>query len=97
LRDYKTFRIFVYADEQSKIARCRARATEDENLTDKQLLKKINQIDKNRKSLHDLFSSSDWGARESYDLMINTSRTEIKTIIPQLAELIKTYYGTIQK
>ena len=28
LKDYKPFRIFVYADDDSKIARCRARAPE---------------------------------------------------------------------
>ena len=34
LRDKKPFRIFVYADMQSRIDRCRSRAAEGENMTD---------------------------------------------------------------
>ena len=51
--DYKPVRLFVYADEQSKIARCRARAQEGETLTDKQLLKSFKEIDKGRAKLYD--------------------------------------------
>lgn len=86
--EYHPVRIFVYADEESKLARCRARATENENLTDKQMLKTFKEIDKGRAKLYDLLSPTPWGAREGYDLMINTSRMEITKIIKPLAELI---------
>jgi cytidylate kinase len=92
LKGYDIFRIFVYADEQSKLERCRSRAPEDENLTDKQLLKKMKLIDKNRQSLHDLFAADEWTSRTGYNLMVNTSHAEIKAIVPPLAELIKSYY-----
>lgn len=81
-------KLFVYADEQSKLARCRARAKEGETLTDKQMLKSFREIDKGRAKLYDLLASTAWGARDSYDLMINTSRTEISKIIKPLSELI---------
>jgi cytidylate kinase len=91
LQDFKPFRIFVYADEKSKLARCRARATENEQLTDKQMLKEFKQIDKTRRDLHDLFSSTPWGDKVGYDIMLNTSNANIKSIIPSLAQVIKTF------
>lgn len=84
---YNPVRIFVYADEQSKIKRCRERATEGEDLSDKALKKSFKRIDKGRAKLHDLLSSTPWGEKTGYDLMINTTRTDIKSIIPQLADL----------
>ncbi len=86
--EYNPVKIFVYADEKSKLERCRARAQEGETLTDKQLLKSFKEIDKGRAKLYDLLASYPWGAREGYDLMVNTSRTEITKIIKPLSDLI---------
>ncbi len=88
LCSYNPVKIFVYADAQSKMARCRERATEGEDLSDKQLLKNFKRIDKGRAKLHDLFASSDWGDKECYDLMINTSGKCIKDIMTPLAALV---------
>ncbi|MDE6690447.1 MAG: cytidylate kinase-like family protein, partial [Clostridia bacterium] len=86
--DLHPVRIFVYADEKTKLERCRARAQDGETLSDKQLLKSFKEIDKGRAKLYDLLSCYPWGAREGYDLMVNTSRTEITKIIKPLSELI---------
>jgi cytidylate kinase len=88
LKSFNPFKIFVYADEKSKLERCRQRAPEDEHMTDKQMLKRFKEIDKGRKTLHDLFSSNVWGEKESYDLMINTTNIDIKKIIPAIKEFI---------
>lgn len=87
--EYNPVRIFVYADEQSKIARCRARERDGEDLNDKKLLKRFKEIDKGREKLHDLLASTPWGAKEAYDIMVNTSRMEIAKIIEPIAELAK--------
>jgi hypothetical protein len=55
------------------------------------MLKEFKQIDKARRNLHDLFSSTPWGDKDGYNLMLNTSNTNIKAIIPALAEYIKAY------
>ena len=94
---FNPVRIFVYADEQSKIKRCRERAQEGEELTDKQLKKSFRRIDKGRAKLHDLLSSTPWGEKCGYDLMINTTRTDIKSIIPQLADLCSELAATTDK
>lgn len=57
LEKYDPFRIFVYADMQSKIARCRKRAGDGSKLTDKEIEKKIKQIDKGRASSYNMISS----------------------------------------
>lgn len=89
LRDYSPFRIFVYADNAGKIARCRARAADGEELSDKQLLKSFKEIDGGRRKLHELLGSTPWGDKAGYDLMLNTTNLEIKSIIPALAEYVK--------
>lgn len=93
LREYNPMNIFVYANIESKISRCRQKAQEDENLTDKELEKKIKAIDKNRKAFNSLISNAEWGMKENYNLCINTSNIEIKTIIPSLAKYIENWFG----
>ena len=93
LKDYNPMKIFVYADIESKINRCKQKAKEDENLTDKELEKKIKNIDKNRKELNNLISNTEWGKKENYNLCINTSNIEIKSIVPSVAMYIENWFG----
>ena len=85
--------IFVYANIESKINRCKEKTKEDEHLTDKELENKIKNIDKNRKAFHSLISNAEWGNKENYNLCINTSNIEIKKIVPALAEYIENWFG----
>ena len=96
LKEYNTMDIFVYADMDSKVERCKRKALKDENLNDKELINKIKGIDKNRKAFNNLISSAEWGSKENYDLCINTSNIEIKKIIDPLSEYIKAWFGGIK-
>ena len=89
LKDYNTMNIFVYSDMESKIKRCKYKAKEDEKLTDKELEKKIIQINKDRKKFHNLISNLEWGDKRNYNLCINTSNIEI---IPAIAEYIESWF-----
>ncbi|MCI8620686.1 MAG: cytidylate kinase-like family protein [Clostridia bacterium] len=93
LKKYNPMNIFVYADMEAKINRCRMKVEEDRNLSDKEMENKIKQIDKNRKNYHKIISNLEWGDKRNYDLCINTSNLEIKKIIPALAEFIGEYFG----
>ncbi len=84
LADLNPLRIFVYAETDSKLKRCRERAPEGENLTDKELIRKMKQIDNARASNHDLVADYDWNDKFAYDLLINTTNVDIKSIIPSL-------------
>ena len=59
---------------------------------EKELEKKIRQVDKNRKNYHSLISNLEWGKKENYDLCINTSNIEIKDVILSLADYIREYF-----
>lgn len=93
LEDYHPFRIFVYADMDAKVARCKERANEDEKgLTDKDYIKKIKQIDRNRAENHNFYSSIKWGNKEGYELCVNTTNQNIKTLAPAIGELAKVFF-----
>ena len=87
LEKYNPLRLFVYADMEWKVKRCRERASAEEHLTDRELEKKIRQIDAGRARHQKLLTDRKWGAPEGYDLCINTTNLEIKKIIPCLKEM----------
>ena len=92
LKEHKPFSIFVCADDESKLARCRARAKDGENFTDKQILKKCKSIDKQRRIYREMYSSAKWGQAASFDLCINTSGKEIKTLVPALIAYLNAWF-----
>lgn len=93
LKNYNPMNIFVYADMKSKIKRCREKKPE-EQYTDKQLEKKIKKIDKDRKEYYELISNNKWGDKTSYDLCINTSNVQIKSIIYPIARYIDNWFDS---
>ena len=92
LEKYNPLRLFVYADMEWKVKRCRERASADEHLTDRELEKKIRQIDAGRARHQKLLTDRKWGDREGYDLCINTTSLEIKKIIPGLKEMVLCWF-----
>jgi len=92
LQEYKPLNIFVYANMQSKINRCKEKAQTEENLTEKQIIKKIKEIDKSRKKRSLLLGFDTWGQKESYDLCINTTEFKIKNLVSSVAEYAKAFF-----
>ena len=92
LREYQTFNIFVCADTETKLRRCKERADEKEMLTEKELLRKMKEIDKNRAQTREILSGSAWGARENYHLTLNTHGWEIKKMIPCVADFANVWF-----
>ncbi|MBO5203947.1 MAG: cytidylate kinase-like family protein [Clostridia bacterium] len=93
LRDMQPLKLFVYADMQSKINRCRSRAPEGEDLTDKEMAKMIKRIDKARARTHAFFSEVRWGAKEGYHLCVNTTDTDIKALAGILADYAEHWFS----
>lgn len=92
LKEYDTIDLFIYADMKSKIERCKQKADENENLSEKEIEKKIIQINKNREKFHNVISNEEWGKKENYDLCINTSNIEVKEIIVPLKTYIENWF-----
>ena len=89
LRDYKPFRIFVYADMDSRVQRCFERSPEEEHYTDKQMKKRIHKIDKNRAKYYEFYTGQKWGYRTNYDLCVNTTDVSIKDTVHIFAKLFE--------
>lgn len=87
LRDKKILKLFVYADMQSKIERCRKKAPENEELPDKELRRQIVKVEKNRAKYYEFYTGKKWGDMLNYDLMINTTNTDIKLIVSVIARM----------
>ena len=86
LAEYVPFNLFVYADMDAKVRRCRQRAPEGENLTDRELIRHIKKVDAERSKYHELFSDTRWGKKESYHLCVNTTGARIKNLVPAIAQ-----------
>lgn len=97
LSEFKPYKIFVYADLNSKIERCKSRMTPEENLSDKEIKRKIISIDRARKSTHDLYADYKWGDKVGYNICVNTTGVSIKEIVPSIAEMVKSYFGDDEK
>ena len=87
LSEFNPFRIFVYADMDSRLKRCTKRSPESENVAEKTIKKEIQRIDKERAQYYHYYTGKDWGAKENYDLCINTTNKDIKEIAKIVAKL----------
>ena len=89
LRDFNPFKIFVYADMESKLKRCLSRIENAENITSKKMIKKIKSIDKNRARYYRYYTGETWGDRLNYDICVNTTNVDIADLVPHLADMLR--------
>ena len=89
LRSYNPFKIFVYADMPSRIKRCMERSTPEERLTEKEMKKKINNVDESRAKYYDFYTGQKWGARQNYNVCINTTGMDIGTLAEAYSHMLK--------
>lgn len=92
LRDYKPFRIFVCAETEAKVRRCRERAEQQEELTDKEIMRQLRRIDRSRASARELVAGDRWGERTSYHLTVNTTDWEIRDLAPAVADYARRFF-----
>ena len=93
LRELNPFRIFVYSSIESKMKRCRENQSNDYEqgsgtMNDKELARKIEQINKSRADYYEFYTGQKWGDKTNYDLCINTSFIEPEKIAEAVKFLI---------
>lgn len=93
LEEYHPFKLFVCADTGAKVRRCRQRAPQGEDLTEKELIRKMKRIDRMRAQTRELISGSGWGEREWYHLTLNTSEWELPALAPAVAAFALSWFG----
>ena len=92
LREMNPLNLFVYADMDYKLARCKAKAPAEENLSDKEMLRLIKETEKKRQRYYTAVTDRKWGAKENYHLCINTTGREIKSLIPAVAAYCRAWF-----
>lgn len=93
LSSYKPLNIFVCAETDAKVKRCMERKREDEIITEKELVRKMRQIDKMRAQTRAIISGSEWGRRDAYHFTVNTTDWDIKELASAVAELADSWFG----
>lgn len=90
LRELNPYKIFVYANMESKVRRCKQRNEHESGVfSERKLIRRIRKIDKDRKDYYRFFTGQEWGNKLNYDICINTSMMEIEDVIPHLAGMFK--------
>ena len=97
LRQYETFNIFVCADQETKVRRCLERSPQGEQLSRREIEKKMKGIDKNRAQTREIIADGKWGVRSSYHLTVNTTGWDIKRLAPAVAEFARCWFGRDEK
>lgn len=88
LRDMDPWRIFVYADMESRVSRCMERSEGSEQFTEKQIQKHIRMVDRHRARYYFDHTGQIWGDKLNYDLCVNTTGKNIKALVPHIAHLL---------
>ena len=89
LQDAAPFRIFVCADLQSRLARCvryEEKKEPEERLTEKEILRNIRRIDRNRRQIREILTGKSAVDGTAFDLTVNATGWDIKKLAEAVAE-----------
>ena len=93
LSQYQPLNLFVCAETEAKIKRCMERQAEGGQLSERELLRKMKQIDKQRAQTRAVLSGSEWGSRDAYHLTVNTTDWDLKDLTLAAAAFAEHYFG----
>ena len=89
LEDCRPFRVFACADIGARLRRCmkhERKRPETERLTERQVLRNIRRIDRNRRNTREILTGKSHGDSSAFDLTVNTTNWDIKKLTPALAD-----------
>lgn len=96
LHDYRPFRVFVCADIQSRIDRCiryEEKKEPAERLSEKEILRNIRRIDRNRRRIREILTGKISGDGSAFDLTVNASGWEIRNLAQAVADFSCRWFG----
>ncbi len=88
LEDLHPFRIFACADMASRLARCmehERRRPQSEQLTEKQILRNIRRIDRDRANTREILTGKSRSDGSAFELTVNTADWDIEKLSAALA------------
>ena len=95
LQEYHPFRICVCADIQSRLTRCmkyEQKKPADERLTEKQVLRNIRRIDRNRARTREILTGKARSDSSTFDLTLNAASWDIKKLVEATAEFATQWF-----
>ena len=97
LAEYNPMNVFVCADMASRVQRCVDHAPEGENLTARELEKKIKRIDKARVKSRRVLTGKEWGGNDAYHLTVNTAGWPAEKLAQAVADYAVKFFGRDEK
>jgi len=90
LREMNPFRLFIYADIDYKMERCRKRENAHERMTNRELRQHILSVDKHRSKYYEFFTEQKWGEKSNTDFPSSwNSNCKFSTLhVPNSASLL---------
>ncbi len=89
LYDYHPFRISVCAELDARVARCmrhEQKKPAENRLTEKDILRNIRRIDRNRIRTREVLTGKRHGDPSAFDLVVNATRWDIKDLTSAVAD-----------
>ena len=89
LHDASPFRVFVCADLQSRLARCvrfEEKKEEAERLSEKEILRNIRRIDRNRRQTREILTGKSAADGSAFDLTVNATGWDIGKLAEAVAD-----------
>lgn len=96
LEAYHPFRIFVCANTRARVARCMRHEQsrpEQERLSEKQILRNIRRIDRNRANTREILSGRSRTECSVFDLTVNTTCWDIKKLTAALGDFALQWFA----
>ena len=88
LKYLNPLRVFIYADLETKIKRCKEKTPEGEKMSEVELVSRMKEVDKSRAAYYKTITGEEWGKKLDYDIMINTTHYPIKLVAKIIAQKI---------
>lgn len=89
LRDLKPLRVFLHADLDCRVRRCLERQAPGKNALDEKAMRQwVQRCDRDRAKYYDFYTGLRWGAKENYDLCLNTTNADLQCLANALATAI---------
>ena len=97
LEEYHPFRVFVCADLQARLRRCMRHENQrpaQERLTEKQILRNIRRIDRNRANTREILTGKSSRDSSTFELTVNTANWDVKRLAGALGDFALQWFDS---
>lgn len=99
LRNSGSVNVFIFASINNRITRKLNLAKENENIVyePKEMKKIVKNVDKRRAKYYRYYTSQEWGAKENYDICINTDKLSIDGAVDAIISYVTHFVSDNEK